>query len=247
MAIPPTTTVPIQPVKVQPVQPTAAAPAAPPAPAPAAAIGPAAPKRTYKVAPKDTLYNIATKVYGRGNEQYYKLILEANRSTLSSAENLQVGQELVIPPLPPEATRVLDGRGLHDYLKDLTVVPPKAGAPSPVPAVPAPAGAPAPATSNLTPVAVAPKTLGLVKLDPSSSTPSPLVAKSAPLAPAAKTAASKTGKTYTVRQGDNLTSIARIQMKDGSNDAVKKLLEANRGTLGGSDRLDIGMVLTIPN
>jgi nucleoid-associated protein YgaU len=86
---------------------------------------PAAPKQMYKVLEHDTLYTIAGKVYGHGNEPNYKLILEANRSTLPSESKLQVGQELVIPPLPG-GTAVVDGRGLHDYLQNL----PRSSAPT---------------------------------------------------------------------------------------------------------------------
>ncbi len=53
-------------------------------------------------------------------------------------------------------------------------------------------------------------------------------------------------RTYVVQRGDNLTSIARRLMRDGSGDAVRKLFEANRGILPSRDRLQIGMELRLP-
>jgi len=66
---------------------------APPPPAPPA-------QRTYTVQPGDTLTRIARKVYGPGNENEYKRILEANKKTVKDETRLQVNQVLTIPPLP---------------------------------------------------------------------------------------------------------------------------------------------------
>jgi LysM domain len=51
--------------------------------------------RTYKVQPGDTLSKIAKEFYGNANE--YKRIFAANRDKLESPDNIQAGQELVIP------------------------------------------------------------------------------------------------------------------------------------------------------
>jgi LysM repeat protein len=61
----------------------------PPAPAPA---------RTYVVAPGDTLTKISRQFYGSGN--HWQRIFDANRNLLPTAEKLEPGQTLVIPPSP---------------------------------------------------------------------------------------------------------------------------------------------------
>ena len=51
--------------------------------------------RSYKVQPGDTLSKIAKQFYGNAND--YNRIFEANRDKLSNPDQIQVGQELVIP------------------------------------------------------------------------------------------------------------------------------------------------------
>jgi nucleoid-associated protein YgaU len=53
-------------------------------------------------------------------------------------------------------------------------------------------------------------------------------------------------RTYVVRSGDCLTSIARRTMGDASKSAVRKLLDANRDRLANPNRLSVGMKLKIP-
>lgn len=53
-------------------------------------------------------------------------------------------------------------------------------------------------------------------------------------------------RTYVVRSGDCLTSIARKTMGDASKSAVRKLLNANRDKLANPNRLSVGMKLKIP-
>ncbi len=60
--------------------------------------------------------------------------------------------------------------------------------------------------------------------------------------PAAGTAT----RTYVVRRGDSLTSIARREMRDDSPAAVRKLYEANRDKLDSPDSLPAGVELVIP-
>jgi len=78
--------------------PAAPAPAGLPAPVAAASPGGEAP-RVYTVAPGDSLAKIARAVYGPQHEGEYRRIYEANRNVLSDESVVQVGQELVIPPL----------------------------------------------------------------------------------------------------------------------------------------------------
>jgi nucleoid-associated protein YgaU len=82
---------------------TATAPVinSPPTPKPESAK-PTAPK-TYVVQEGDTLSSIAKKVFGeqQGNKlANINALFEANRKTLASADNLQVGQKLIVPTLP---------------------------------------------------------------------------------------------------------------------------------------------------
>jgi len=54
-------------------------------------------------------------------------------------------------------------------------------------------------------------------------------------------------RVYVVREGDNLTKIARRLLKDGSSRAVMRIYEANRDKLSSPDVLVVGMKLRIPN
>jgi nucleoid-associated protein YgaU len=51
--------------------------------------------QTYTVKPGDTLSDIAQQFYGSASQ--YTKIFEANRDQLSNPDNIQAGQELVIP------------------------------------------------------------------------------------------------------------------------------------------------------
>jgi len=60
-------------------------------------------KQTYVVCSGDSLYTIAKKFYGAseaGKKSTTNLIFNANRNILKSPSKLQIGQKLVIPPLP---------------------------------------------------------------------------------------------------------------------------------------------------
>jgi len=59
----------------------------------------------YKVRSGDRLITIARRLWGRPNQGKYKLIFEANRDKLPDENSLQVGQELIIPPLPGASAR----------------------------------------------------------------------------------------------------------------------------------------------
>ena len=72
---------------------------------PAKPTKPAAPK-AYVVREGDTLADIAKEIYGalEGNKRINVMwLFEANRKLLRSADEIRVGQELVIPPLPASA------------------------------------------------------------------------------------------------------------------------------------------------
>lgn len=51
--------------------------------------------RSYTVQPGDTLSKISKELYGNANQ--YMKIFEANRDRLKSPDQIQVGQQLVIP------------------------------------------------------------------------------------------------------------------------------------------------------
>jgi len=53
-------------------------------------------------------------------------------------------------------------------------------------------------------------------------------------------------RTYKVRPGDCLTSIARRNMGTDSRTAVRRLLEANRGRISDPDHLPVGLTIRIP-
>jgi nucleoid-associated protein YgaU len=92
------TAVPLQPTVERP----ALATAAPASPIPAAASpspSPDAAGRTYIVKQGDTLSTIASAVYGDASQ--WRVIFDANRDQLPSESQLQIGQTLRIPPLPP--------------------------------------------------------------------------------------------------------------------------------------------------
>ena len=76
----------------------AVVPAAPTAPASPASIG-----ELYTVQNGDSLSRIAAKAYGNGN--LWRLIYDANREQMRSADWVQVGMKLVIPD-PEQAARV---------------------------------------------------------------------------------------------------------------------------------------------
>ena len=61
----------------------------------AAAAGASSSPRTYTVQAGDTLSKIAKQFYGNANE--YNRIFEANRGQLKNPDQIQVGQQLVIP------------------------------------------------------------------------------------------------------------------------------------------------------
>ncbi len=65
-------------------------------------------KQTYVVCSGDSLYTIAKKFYGASEaakKSTTNLIFNANRNTLKSPSKLQIGQKLVIPPLPNKQNR----------------------------------------------------------------------------------------------------------------------------------------------
>ncbi len=55
------------------------------------------------------------------------------------------------------------------------------------------------------------------------------------------------GRIYVVREGDNLSRIAREMLNDGSRNAVKRIYDANRDRLSSPDLLPVGTKLRIPS
>ena len=146
------------------------------APAPGAAVIEepkvvAAPKGSiYTVAAGDSLWKIAHKQYGTGNEQaHVDAILVAN-PTLSANEYLKVGQKITLPAITAKA-------------------------------------------------------------DPARL-------------PAEKQAAETGGRTYVVKEGDTLSSIAKKEL--GSTKRWADIYEANRTRLSDPAKIVVGMKLTLP-
>jgi nucleoid-associated protein YgaU len=79
-------------------RPALASPSLPPSPSPS----PLPAAQTYTVRSGDTLSSIAQMFYGDANE--WRPIFEANRDLLPSADSLQAGQTLRIPPRPTTQT-----------------------------------------------------------------------------------------------------------------------------------------------
>ncbi|HZS54458.1 MAG TPA: LysM peptidoglycan-binding domain-containing protein [Bryobacteraceae bacterium] len=69
--------------------------APPKAQAAAAAASSGSSSQSYTVQPGDTLSKIAKQFYGNAND--YNRIFEANRDKLKNPDQIQVGQQLVIP------------------------------------------------------------------------------------------------------------------------------------------------------
>jgi len=58
-----------------------------------------APPARYVVKPKDTLWRISERMYGAGSRRIVDAILAANKDRLTSAKQLRVGVELVLPAI----------------------------------------------------------------------------------------------------------------------------------------------------
>lgn len=199
----------------------------------------AAAAKTYKVQAKDSLRRIARQQYGADNEEQYALIFQANKSLLKSADTpLQIGQELVIPPLPSE-TKAAKGAKDSD-------AKPAALADSHEPA--ASSGPAVPLIQELT----------AEQLSKRFATPPGTVSAAgnkAAKAPKADGESNKTErsdsadaavKTYTVRPGDTLAKIARSVLKDDSPEAVAKIMSANKDRIKRIETLQVGTKLEIP-
>ena len=86
----------IVPLATSPARPPLATPIPPPSPLPSPSPSPVAAANSYKVQDGDTLTSIASKFYGDAN--LWNLIFEANRDQMTTADELQIGETLRIPP-----------------------------------------------------------------------------------------------------------------------------------------------------
>ena len=57
---------------------------------------------------------------------------------------------------------------------------------------------------------------------------------------------SSSTRSYTVRSGDTLTSIARAQLHDNSPNAWQRLYDANRSNLDDPNNVPVGTILALP-
>lgn len=62
----------------------------------------------HSVRAGDTLYGIAVRYYGDGEDRYIKSIIDANRESVSDVREIAIGQVLIIPALDD------DGQGVDD-------------------------------------------------------------------------------------------------------------------------------------
>ena len=189
------------------------------------AVKSAAPK-FYVVEESDTLSSIAKKVYG--DEEGNKLaninaIFEANRITLASADELQVGQKLVIPTLAPAAAAAPASTPVSVLTEKVFSKVDSIGKRH------LSAGPVKPSTSP-TPV----------KASPSSSP-----AKSSPLlSPAKSSPPAKPVNIYIVKEGDSLWRIAADQLGDGNR--YREIVKLNSDVLASEDDIQVDMKLKLP-
>ena len=156
-------------------------------------VKPALPK-IYVVAEDDNLALIAKKFYGpeEGNKRKNIMrIFEANRNILESPDEIDVGQKLIIPPLPASAAEKDKSKGIFSSSVFEKV-----------------------------------KSIGREHLS------------------LKKPARAKQGKSYTVREDDNLWKIAVEQLGDGSR--YTEIARLNADILDDEDFVPVGTRLKIP-
>ena len=187
------------------------------------AVKSAAPK-FYVVEESDTLSSIAKKVYG--DEEGNKLtninaIFEANRITLASADELQVGQKLIIPQLTVAAApAATPGSVLTEKVFSKVVSIGKRHL-TESPAKTAPAANPVKSSSPVS------------------------TAKSSPLlSPAKSSPPAKPVNTYIVKEGDSLWRIAADQLGDGNR--YREIVKLNSDVLASEDDIQVDMKLKLP-
>ncbi len=156
-------------------------------------VKPALPK-IYVVSEDDNLALIAKKFYGpeEGNKRKNIMrIFEANRNILESPDEIDVGQKLIIPPLPASAAEKDKSKGIFSSSVFEKV-----------------------------------KSIGREHLS------------------LKKPARAKQGKSYTVREDDNLWKIAVEQLGDGSR--YTEIARLNADILDDEDFVPVGTRLKIP-
>lgn len=177
--------------------------------------------RTYTVVDGDTLASVAKKVYGveEGNRIINnQRIFEANRDILKTANDIVVGQQLVIPPAAkpkPKPDNVLP-KTLFEKVEAIG----KRQVPAPEKAQ----------TVKQTPASAPAKT------EPAKPA---VVTKTEPAKPAAGE------RWYTVQDGDNLWKIASTQL--GSGARYEEIVKLNGDILKNGVSVGIGTRLRLPS
>lgn len=212
VALPPADSVPVVPAQSPPV-------------VKSDAVKPAAPK-FYVVEESDTLSSIAKKVYGddEGNKlANINAIFEANRITLASADELQVGQKLVIPTLAPAAAAAPVSTPVSVLTEKVFSKVDEIGKRH------LPAGPVKPSTSA----------------SPAKTSPPASPAKSSSPASIAKSSTpAKQGNIYIVKEGDSLWRIAADQLGDGNR--YREIVKLNSDVLASEDDIQVDMKLKLP-
>ena len=179
----------------------------------------------------DTLSAIAQQHLG--SSKHWRLILEANRDLLrNDARNLKAGMKLVMPtieriqPASAPAPGSAPGSNSTGTSLGITNVSNPAARPT--------LGATLPVNRETVVASVRPEQLAAL----AASRPSPFASTS--------NRTSSSTRSYTVRSGDTLTSIARAQLHDNSPNAWQRLYDANRSNLDDPNNVPVGTILALP-
>ncbi len=191
------------------------------------APAPAGTGKTYLVVDGDNLATIAKKVYGpdEGNRIVNNLrIFEANRNLLKSADDIAVGQELVIPPPAKPVEKKPDTVLPKTLFEKVNAIGMR--------------HVPAPEKTEAT-KATAAKTELQKPAAPKTEPQKPAAPKTEPAKPAT------TERWYTVQDGDYLWKIASAQL--GSGVRYEELAKLNADILKGDIKVSPGMRLRLPS
>ncbi len=180
--------------------------------------------KRHTVTAGETLSRIAASHYGSRSATLIKNIFENNRKVMNSADDLQVGMELLLPEtaIPVASPPASTGDRLRTTGESLAV--PR------TPALVSPKSSPPPATRR-------------AKSEPSRLVQKGVGGSKPPEGDRSKTPVAS-GKTYQVRKGDGLVSIARDQLGDASR--WREIHDLNRDRFGDPARLPEGARIRLP-